>query len=73
MAMDKTRLGNNIYDSLKVTASGITGKPAVEVPVAREIWKTIADEIIKELVGFADVQVTGVQSGGSTAPGKIIA
>jgi hypothetical protein len=72
MAMDKDRLGNSIYDALKVTSAAQTGQPAQEVPVAREIWKTVADEIIKEIVGFAEVQVTGVDSGGDSASGTIV-
>lgn len=73
MAMDKDRLGDNIYDALKATASSVTGQPAQEVPVAREIWKTVADEVIKEIIGFAEVQVTGVDAGSSSAPGTIVA
>lgn len=73
MAMDKDRLGLNIWTFVKTqTSFGAAMTPALEAS-GLALWTGIADEIIKEITDHAVVTSTtstpGAQAGPATLPG----
>ena len=73
MAMDKARLGQNIWTFVKTqTSFGAALTPALEAS-GLALWTGIADEIIKEITDHAVVTSTtttpGAQAGPTTLPG----
>lgn len=73
MAMNKDRLGLNIWTFVKTqTSFGAAMTPALEAS-GLALWTGIADEIIKEITDHAVVTSTtttpGAQAGPTTLPG----
>lgn len=73
MAMDKARLGQNIWTFVKTqTSFGAALTPALEAS-GLALWTGIAEEIIKEITDHAVVTSTtttpGAQAGPTTLPG----
>lgn len=70
MALDKDRLGNAIVDSLEaVFPEAVT---AASDATLRQMWKIVADEIIKEFLAYAEIEIqsfTAVAPGVSTGAG----
>jgi hypothetical protein len=73
MAMDKDRLGQNIWTFVKTQTSFGAALTAPLDAAGLALWTGIADEIIKEIQNHAVVTSTtstpGAQSGGDTLPG----
>ena len=71
MAMDKDRLGNKLADAV------LTFLPSAPIAAdetkLRDLMKVIADEIIKEFTGFAEIESDGAtETHGAGAAADIV-
>lgn len=69
MAMNGDTLGAAIWTKIK-TRTGVTYTPEQDA-LGLAFWKDIAGEIVNHVKNQAAVTVTGVTTGGGTAPGTV--
>ncbi|MFB6372699.1 MAG: hypothetical protein ABEN55_06220 [Bradymonadaceae bacterium] len=66
MSLDSDRLKNSIVSKMKTKLSNFTDDPNSQKAI-----EAIAEGIVEEIVDNADVTVTGVTSGSSSASGSV--
>ena len=71
MTMNGNNMGEEIYVELKATVAIQIGRPADEVPLAREIWKAVGRAIELHISNNAVVTIPNGAFGSNTLTGSV--